>query len=272
MKISLNVIEKVNGLILYKGPSLLNKKPIVCIATGLQSGSDNRKTGDFIQTYILSDEGLKPTDAVQQGKDASTCGDCIHRKIDGFGTCYVNLAFGPNGVYKAYLNGKYPEFNMSHLNLFKDKLVRGGAYGDPAAIDYSVWDTIFKVSSGHTAYTHAWKYCDQRIKNYCMASVDTPKQMTLAKSMGWKTFRVRRKDEPLLPGEFLCPASSEAGKRLKCETCLACKGGEYIKQYTPVIMSHGLDWKSNRFNKMQKLMVQKKKFRGLFNPEKQLTI
>lgn len=264
MKISLPIIEKVNGLILYKGPSLLNKKPIVCIATGLQDGSTNRKTGDFIQTYIIP-ENIKPTDAIQQGRDDSVCGDCIHRKKDGWGTCYVNAGYGPNQVYKAYKENKYAKYEDDHLKLFKDKLVRLGAWGDPAAVPTSTWEDICKVAKGHTGYTHAWRYCDPELKKYCMASVESESGFNKARKEGWKTFRVRRSDEPLLPTEFQCPASQEAGKRLKCENCLACKGGERYNQYTPVIISHGLDWKSKRFNEMQKKMINKKKFRGLFN-------
>jgi len=265
MKISLPIVQKVNGVILYKGPSLLNGKPIVCIATGLQDGSSNRKTGDFIQTYILPTKE-KPTDAINSGNDDAVCGDCIHRKKDGFGTCYVNAGYGPNSIFKSYSAGKYPIFDQNiHLNLFKDKLIRLGAWGDPSAIPVKTWESILEVSAGHTGYTHQWRKCDQTLKKYCMASVESEEGLIKAKKMGWKTFRVRRSDEPIIQGEFICPASIEANKRLKCETCLACKGGEYNKQVTPVIISHGLDWKSKRFNKMQKLMVQKKKFRGLFN-------
>lgn len=269
MRIALNVIEKVekpNGLILYKGPSLINGKPIVVIATNLSKPSDNRKTGDFIQTYIIPNNGLKPTENYQSGGDEAVCGDCIHRKIGGFQTCYVNLAFGPNQVFKAFLAGKYPVFNTQiHSDLFKNRLIRLGAWGDPSSVDYSVWKQICDISGKWTGYTHQWRKCDQNLKTLCMASVETVAQMVKAKSMGWKTFRVRRSDEPIQPGEFLCPASAEAGKRLKCETCLACKGNRYNNSnaVTPVIVSHGLDWKSKRFNRMQKLMVQKKKFRNV---------
>lgn len=266
MRIGLDLIEKVNGVILYDGPSLLNKKPIVCIATGLLNGSTNSKTGDFIQTYILANNNKLPTANLVSGGDEASCGDCIHRKIDGLGTCYVNVAFGPDGVYKAFKNNKYAKFENKHLELFKDKLLRCGAYGDPAALPVSVWEKIISVTKGHTGYTHQWKKCDQKLKEFCMASVDNPKELKQAKQMGWKTFRVRRSDEPILPGEFACPASIEQNKRLKCEDCLACcgtKGYNNGKSVTPTIISHGLDWKSKRFNLGSKLREQKKKFRGL---------
>ncbi len=48
-----------NGLILFKGRSLINDMPIVVIATGLKAVTSNKKTGDMIQTWILYD-GLEP--------------------------------------------------------------------------------------------------------------------------------------------------------------------------------------------------------------------
>ena len=48
-----------NGLILFKGRSLINDMPIVVIATGLKAVTSNKKTGDMIQTWILYD-GIEP--------------------------------------------------------------------------------------------------------------------------------------------------------------------------------------------------------------------
>jgi cytochrome c len=70
-------------------------------------------------------------------------------------------------------------------------------------------------------------------------------------------------DEGILPGEFVCPASVEGGKRLRCEECLACHGGEYKGQATPVIQAHGTHYKPIRFVKMQKMLRNKKKYRKL---------
>lgn len=266
MRISLNVVDtKFNGVVLYKGPSLINGKPIVVIATGLRSKSKNVKTGEFIQTYILSDDGERPTDALDSGKDESVCGDCINRKVNGWGTCYVNVGQGPNAVYKAYKAGSYPAFTPDMLDdYFSGRIVRLGAYGDPAAVPTRVWKLICGVADGWTGYTHQWRKCDPELKKFCMASVETVKGMRRAKSEGWKTFRVRAEDEGVESGEFVCPASEEAGKRKTCEECLACHGGEFNgKQVTPVIRVHGMHWKAMRFNRMHKRMRQKKRYRTL---------
>lgn len=266
MKVSLEVIDtKFNGVVLYSGPSLLNGKPIIVIATGLRTRSKNGKTGEFIQTYILSAEKDRPTDALDSGKDESVCGDCINRKVDGWGTCYVNVGQGPNAIYAAWKRGVYPEFKDEHLEMFKDRILRLGAYGDPNACPIEIWEKICGVASGWTGYTHQWRRPEaQPYKKFVMASVETEKGMRRAKSMGWKTFRVRNVDEPVLPGEFVCPASEEAGKKKTCEQCLACHGGEWNgKQVTPVIQVHGMGWKVRRFSEMQKRMRSKRKYRVL---------
>jgi hypothetical protein len=86
---------EMNGLVLYRGPSMIDGQPIVCIATGLATKSTNEKTGDLIQTWILRDD-IAPIDAANTGADVSICGDCPHRGqvIDGKNvnrTCYVTL-------------------------------------------------------------------------------------------------------------------------------------------------------------------------------------
>ncbi len=261
----LTVIEKPNGVILYRGPSMIDGMPIVVIATGLRDRSKNTKTGSFIQTYILSDNGERPTDALASGQDRSVCGDCIHRKADdGWGTCYVNVGQGPNMIYGALLRGSYPVFKAEDLQKhFGDAIVRLGAYGDPAAVPVAVWSLILSVASGWTGYTHQWRKCDPALKMYTMASCETVRQRRKALAAGWKVFRVRNEDEALEKGEFDCPASKEQGKRLTCEECLACYGGEWKGQATPSIKAHGMAYKVVRFRKMQKMMRNKKVYRKI---------
>ncbi len=263
--LSLNVIKTdFNGVVLYKGPSALDGKKIVVIATGLRRSSRNAKTVGFIQTYILR-EDTKPTDAIHNGKDASVCGDCIHRKVGGWGTCYVNAGQGANQVWDAYQRGVYPDFTPDMLDeYFASRIIRLGAYGDPAAAPVSLWRMLTGVSSGWTGYTHQWRNCDPALREFCMASVETLRQQEVARRRGWKTFRVRNEDEGLAAHEFVCPASQEAGKRMECGDCLACHGGEWNgKQVTPVIMVHGMEWKPMRFRKMQRRMRAKKAYRSL---------
>jgi len=71
-------MAKPNGVIVYEGPSELDGEPIVVIVTGLRK-SDNTKTGDMLQLWILLQNKL-PCDAAKQGLDSSICGDCKHRE------------------------------------------------------------------------------------------------------------------------------------------------------------------------------------------------
>jgi hypothetical protein len=189
----LDVIDTPKGLVLYEGPSLLDKKPIVVIATGLQSGSGNVKTGKMIQTWILL-KNMTPTDGVSKSKDYSICGDCKHAKWD---TCYVNVAQGPYSVYSAYKRGIYTKATPESYEVFDDRTVRFGAYGDPAAVPTDIWANIAKRAKGHTGYTHQWTTCDPKLKLYCMASVDTEKEFKQARKKNWRTFRVRAEGTPL---------------------------------------------------------------------------
>ena len=99
--------------IIYKGPSLLDGKPIVVIAT---YSKRNAKTGAVVQTYILVD-GINPLEASKTGADFSICGNCAmrgevttdpNRKQAKNRRCYVNLGQGVLIVFKAYERGVYP--------------------------------------------------------------------------------------------------------------------------------------------------------------------
>jgi len=239
------------GLILYRGPSLWDDKPIVVIANKLAQGSDNRKTGELIQVWILSDNGEKPSDALyKSGLSRSVCGDCPN---DALGTCYVNVGQAPNSVYRAYLSGSYVDYDaQQHSDLFEGRLIRLGAYGDPATVPISVWDAIVPLCAGNTGYTHQWrKEYAQDYKRYCMASADSQLDYIEAKRLGWRTFRVCASDDDSAnKREVVCPAAEEstAATKKTCEECLMCNGLGSAKAPDVRIKVHGLDWKTKRFN------------------------
>jgi hypothetical protein len=254
---------KANGAVLWEGASLLDGAPIVVIATGLARSSSNRKTGALVQTYILRAD-VSPTDAVRTGADSSICGDCPHRgriraespdatltsapqpsadaqtvfeELAGRGhmvgrTCYVNVGQGPLNVWRAWKRGRYLSRGEGYhgrgfklCDLGRGRLVRLGTYGDPAAVPAFVWAELTYYAAGHTGYTHQHKRCDPALKNLCMASVDSAAEAREAQAAGWRSFRVAMPgDSPREPGEAICPASNEAGKKLTCAQCLACNG------------------------------------------------
>ena len=122
-----------------------------------------------------------------------------------------------------------------------DILIRLGAYGEPIAVPLSTWYPFLRMSAGHTGYSHAWRYCNQRWRRYIMASVHSVSEAHEAHSAGWRTFRTRTAHEPTSPFEILCPASSEGGARTTCAKCGACNGnnGQSVTRKSVVISAHG---------------------------------
>ena len=190
----------------------------VIIATGFETPSDNRKTGNMIQIWILV-KSVDPIEAIRTGLDRLICGSCVHRG-DGTGggrSCYVNAGQAPLGIWRAWKAGRYPV--LQFMDGFAGRKVRFGAYGDPTWIPLSLALAIAGVSSGHTGYTHQWRKPSlQAWRSILMASVDSVAELVIARSMGWSTFRVGSEAST---GESLC-ASEAIGT--PCSVCLLCAG------------------------------------------------
>ena len=203
-----------NGFILHEDQHR------VIIATGFNHPSDNRKTGDMIQIWILV-RSVSPTEAIRTGLDRLICGNCVHRG-DGHGgdrSCYVNVGQAPLGIWRAWRAGRYSP--LRSLECFTGRKVRFGAYGDPIHIPLSLALAIAGVASGHTGYTHQWRKPSlQGWRQILMASVDTTAELLIARAMGWSTFRVSA-DMDHRTFETLC-ASERNGT--PCSICLGCPG------------------------------------------------
>ena len=202
----------MNGFILHED------RDRVIIATGFESPSDNRKTGDMIQIWILV-KAMDPVRAIKEGLDRLICGNCVHRgNGDGSGrSCYVNVGQAPQGIWKAWKAGRYSP--LRSLEVFTGRKVRFGAYGDPTHLPLSLALAIAGVASGHTGYTHQWRKPSlQGWRSLLMASVDSVAELVIARSLGWSTFRVGSEASV---GESLC-ASERIGT--PCAECLLCAG------------------------------------------------
>lgn len=248
---------KPNGAVIYDGPSMLDGQPIVAIATGLNAKSANSKTGGMLQVWILSAEA-SPMEAARTGLDAAVCGGCPHRgrviedpktgdlRNDGR-TCYVTLFQGPRSVYAAWQRGAYLNAtdDATRYATGSGRIVRLGAYGDPAAVPAHVWESLLEGAAGWTGYTHQWRSAGH-LQRWCMASVDSEQEHIEAVARGWRTFRVRTAAQALTASERVCPASEEAGKLTTCEACQACSGYAGRGRSSIAIIVHGVG--SKRFS------------------------
>ena len=205
-----------NGFILHEDSSR------VIIATGFAKASDNRKTGDMIQIWILC-KAEDPVTAIRTGLDRLICGNCRHRGHEENGkhgverTCYVNQGQAPLQIWNSWKAGNYAP--LRSLELFTGRKVRFGAYGDPTHMPLSLALAIAGVSSGWTGYSHQWRKPSlQGWRQILMASVDTTAELVIARSMGWATFRV---GSEATAGEQLCASDREG---TPCADCLACAG------------------------------------------------
>lgn len=231
--------------IIYRGPSRIDGKPIVIVATGLSGkGSSNVKTGAMVQTWILRAD-MSPMDALRQGADVSICGGCPHRpkthngKTFGGRSCYVNVAQAPMAVWRTLLRGGYESVTLAQLaEMTRGKMVRLGSYGDPAAAPMEVWEAYTRHAAGRTGYTHQWKAPRLRdVTSLCQASVDTIEEADRARALGLGYFRVSPAGGAVIAGEIRCPASAEAGKLKTCAECRMCDGS---KGLPVVIDAHGI--------------------------------
>ena len=230
-------MKNPTGYVLWEGLSKFDRAPLVAIAI---IHSKNSKTGDMVQTFILRAD-QSPLDALANGADQSICGDCVHRPSAVGRTCYVNVGQSVMAIWNAYKRGRYPADPAAAARACAGRMVRLGAYGDPAAIHVRVWRALLQRAAGHTGYTHAWhKRAGRSLKGLAMASADSPQDLERARSAGWRTFRVRTAAEPLQARELVCPASAENDTGRTCASCGACDGAARgSAQASVAIIVHG---------------------------------
>lgn len=247
------------GFVIYEGPSLIDGAPVAVIAT---LETDNPKTGDMVQTWIIRAD-VDPITASRTGADFSICGTCPLRGTpapekatgwaDGRG-CYVNLAFAVGGIFKAYKAGNYPRAvvygglffdpaDMGHSGrpcIGKGRAVRLGAYGDPAAVPRWVWDSLTRHAAGWTGYSHQLNTPGADVDTgRVMISADNENAARAAWARGFRTFRIVAEPAAVVAGaEVICPATPEGGNRSTCEKCQLCRGSAVAARSVAVV-AHG---------------------------------
>lgn len=242
------------GVILYEGPSLIDGKPIVVIANRIVAKSRNGKTGHMVQTFVIRRD-IDPRVALKTGDDESVCGNCPQRPFLK-GKCYVDVSKSVRSVYAAYGRDRYArpgiDFDRSLLPaLFAGLAFRMGTYGNPSAAPFQIWRAATLNVARITGYEHMWRLPQfQAFKLLCMASCETEEDVSLAQSMGWRTFRAKQEEGSKLQSEIGCPAAKENGARTSCDKCGLCAGVSSNSKRNIVINLHGI-----RVSKKRKALI-----------------
>jgi hypothetical protein len=171
-------------------------------------------------------------------------------------SCYVTLFQAPRSVFESYQRGIYPHLPV---NAAREAMqthgyrVRGGSYGDPAAVPFHVWAALLHEQEPGTAYTHQWRKFPE-LASFCMASVDNESEKLEANLLGFRTFRVRHHGAAAQTDEAPCPASKEMNYRTTCDKCGLCNGtqGKANKalRRNVTIIAHGAAGKVNAFERI----------------------
>jgi len=207
-----------NGYILHE--TMENGEKVAIIATGITRKTNNRKTGNMIQIWILL-ANQNPIAAVQSGLDANTiCQGCPFAGGQG---CYVNVSQAPLAIWKAYNKGKYPKLNPANYEkVFSGRKVRFGAYGNPTLIPLAMVKAIASVSKGWTGYFHNWRELGQAkakaYNAYFMASTESATSFDLANTQGLRVFHANTKQ----PENTVECLSDSHG--ISCAECQLCQG------------------------------------------------
>ena len=195
------------------------------VITGFKKKSDNRKTGEMLQTYLLDKATLTSEPKVFGTK----CAECPM-----VSKCYVNQdKMSVRRTLKKLINGEACSYKFSTLEevlpLLRGQRVRLGTYGDPSALPLHDLKKICEVSQGWTGYTHFWKEIASNYSLYLMASVEDLSGELLAHSLGYLTFRVLLKEDETLEVssksiQCLNVENDKTLVSLQCVDCLICSG------------------------------------------------
>lgn len=224
-------MNKPLGFIVYEGPSMIDGQPIVVIINKLDADSANGKTGGLVQSFIIRAD-ISPVEALKTGDDASVCGECPHRPIlareTGDPPCYVRVWQSVRSVYEAYRRGSYRRATTRAelAAVLIGKTLRLGTYGDPAAAPVAMWRELCAMADDHVGYSHQWQrpeFDHAAWAPLVMASADSLDEACLANAYGMRAFRVSVGVDKQ-PGEAVCPASAEGGRKATCASCKLCAG------------------------------------------------
>lgn len=190
----------------------------------------------LVQTYTFSLEqwklattekgfGMKKFFAL----DGSNCMDCPFSGNQGAGGCYThkfNQYVGFLSMLRSISKEDLTELTISKAieiySMCKDTYVRFGTYGEPSLLPLHLVESMAKLSSSYTGYTHQWKKnWAKEYGDYFMASVHSQFQADVAKRLDYRSFIASNEGTE---NAVQCPASKEAGYKSNCAACGLCSG------------------------------------------------
>ena len=225
----------MRGLIIYKGPSEFDGKPIVAVLV-FSAGNGKTKSPAL---WVLPDIEVKDGKGYYStAREAarSVCGGCpLFDVTDDKGrhgtACFAWAHALPiGGVLRSIAVGNYvPDFEMHKIKAWAEleqpRRLRNAYIGDPAAVPRHVLEPMLQSMESWIAplgYTHQWrKKKNQWLQSYCMASVESVHDARVAAANGWGVFRVGLHDEDPLPEETWCPSQARG---MSCAACGQCDG------------------------------------------------
>lgn len=236
----------MNTYLIYRGPSLINNAPILAFAT---VSSANRKTGNVVQTTIVPDN-VVPSAASKTPQVNSVCGACVLKRTER-DICYVRIEESIDSIARAYYAGNVDDVTGDDAEIAElgtGRVVRLGAYGDPAAVPSRIWRTLCSDSTAILGYTHQWQTMaiEPWTLRHCMLSCETENQAIAANNNGLRSYRVRAQGAPLLPFEIDCP---EPQRNVQCEQCRLCDGAKAAKSVSiqaASLSAQPITWESQR--------------------------
>jgi hypothetical protein len=258
--------QKANRVVIWRGLSPVTGAGIAVV---LQLKPSNRKIGDMVQAYIVATD-VDPVTDRRANQKASTCGTC---PLAQRARCYVRAEQAPLAMHKFAAGlSSVPTVDLSGIaysarwrrvvgSFAAGRACRLGADGDPAMVPTKVWRAVLAHASTWTGYTHQTRYGASALqvapfvapgarlaslRGLVMASVQTVAGARAAWAGGWRTFRVRVKGAPVLPGEIDCPSVTHG---TSCADCGLCKGAA-IDAPSITIEAHGgavTNRESNKF-------------------------
>jgi hypothetical protein len=213
------VADLPTSVLIWRGTSQLNGDDIMVVASRVREASENTKTGDMVQVYILP-VAVSPRSAWHHGGIEAVCPDACSHRSDQDADCYVNWS----RLRSTWERGAAMTAGVP-AGFFRGAVVRFGAGGDPSAVPFEVWKSIADEARGWSGYTANWRSLSPEWATLFMASVSSLPDVWRARSAGWRIYAASESaamDDALSAAGIRECLSHSHG--VECTACRQCDG------------------------------------------------